>query len=378
MKARLPDLPPAPTESLEALPDERLDEPNPINQVTENKNIKSSYKEHYGKTVEDIDKENQKILNTQQKCLDFVKTHAEHPAVCQWCKEAEEPEVKWRWNEIEKAWYKWYDDGWHYWGPSKDGFTTTGWTWYGGFWHHGGYAYKYEDGEWYRFENKKWEHYDSTVPVKPEAPKTKKICRPYYKLMKAGYPESLSAQEIPRCKVGDQLYMWGDEASCNFLGGKKVMLKHKVCKSGEEHHWKRVTKCVLGYDDGGSEGLDYETGELKHNLFNWKQCSLVQGEGYPSVYLVLFDKCHRIDPNQATIDNIMKPDYHVTKVTRQQISACPRGEQVKNMASLVKYHGAYFLNNNKMMQLENERAFNECQFDHNKVKEISDEEFVKH
>lgn len=185
--------------------------------------------------------------------------------MCDWCKEngETEPEVIWQWNELENVWYKWYDGNWHYWGPSKDGFTSTGWTYYGGYWHHGGYAYSYVDGMWYRYEQGEWVKYGEAVPVDPKPPKTKKICRPFYKLEKEGFPESLAEKEIPRCKVGDVTYMWADDGACKFLGGKKVMQKVFKCKSGEEHVWKEVTKCVLGYDTSGSGEIPLEDNPYK-------------------------------------------------------------------------------------------------------------------
>lgn len=54
--------------------------------------IQGSYKEHYGKTKEEIAAENAKILETQKKCMDFVKEHQNHPAICEWCqKEYQKP-----------------------------------------------------------------------------------------------------------------------------------------------------------------------------------------------------------------------------------------------------------------------------------------------
>jgi len=129
----------------------------------------------------------------------FVKQHRDHHAVCNWCKKAKSPAIRWKWVVEEKVWYRWYDGKWHYWGPSKEGFTAVGWTWYKGYWHHGGYVFKYTRGRWYRFQAGRWVLFGRRVPVKPAAPKGKKICRPFYLLKKYGFPSSLSAKKLPRC-----------------------------------------------------------------------------------------------------------------------------------------------------------------------------------
>jgi len=158
------------------------------------KNIEGTSTEHYGKTKAQIDAENKAILDTQAKCLDFVKKNQGHPEVCEWCRsEYQKPDIIWKWNPEEEAWYRWYDGGWHYWGPSKDGFTADGWTWYNGYWHHEGYVWKYEDGHWWRFQDGEWVKWGKEVPVKPTPPTgEKKICRPFYKMMQQGYPVSLA------------------------------------------------------------------------------------------------------------------------------------------------------------------------------------------
>jgi hypothetical protein len=112
---------------------------------------KNTYKRHYGKTKAQINAENRHILSTQRQCLNFVKKYRGHMAVCNWCKKAPAPKIRWRWIAKEGVWYRWYDNRWHYWGPSKRGFTAAGWTWYKGYWHHGGYVFKFMRGTWYRF-----------------------------------------------------------------------------------------------------------------------------------------------------------------------------------------------------------------------------------
>ena len=94
------------------------------------KTVKGTYKKHYGKTKADIDAENKHIIGTQAKCLKFVKKYRGHMKVCNWCKKAPEPKVIWKWSPTEKVWYRFYDSKWHYWGPSKEGFTHAGWTWW--------------------------------------------------------------------------------------------------------------------------------------------------------------------------------------------------------------------------------------------------------
>jgi hypothetical protein len=137
--------------SLLEVEEEADDESAPKNKKADLKRIKSTYKAHYGKTKAQIDAENHHILGTQAKCLGFVKKYTGMPKVCTWCKHAKAPSVRWKWVTAEKVWYRWYDNKWHYWGPSKSGFTAAGWTWYKGYWHHAGYVYKFVHGKWYRF-----------------------------------------------------------------------------------------------------------------------------------------------------------------------------------------------------------------------------------
>lgn len=103
-------------------------------------------------------------------------------AVCNWCKRTSMPKVIWKWDALEQVWYRWYAGKWHYWGPSKRGFTADGWTWYRGYWHHSGWIFKYVNGVWYRFQNGKWSKYGKVVPINPSVPRNKQICRPFYLL----------------------------------------------------------------------------------------------------------------------------------------------------------------------------------------------------
>merc|ERR1719473_338645 len=233
-----------------------------------NRANKYSYKAHYGKTKKQIDAQNHHILSTQKKCLSFVKKYRGHEKVCAWCKRAPAPAIRWRWIPSEKVWYRFYDGKWHYWGPSKNGFTSVGWTWYKGYWHHGGYVFKYVKGVWWRFQGKRWVKYGSRVGTKPGIPRGPRICRPFYILKKWGFPTSLATRSLPRCRVGAGkralYYMWKDHKACKFLGGKLIYQKHKTCKSGKPHTWKRVIRCVQGPILSG-KGLNYKTGRAFRN-----------------------------------------------------------------------------------------------------------------
>jgi hypothetical protein len=227
------------------------------------KKIRGSYKQHYNRSKKQIDAENHHILSTQKKCLSFVKRYRGHPKVCNWCKKAKAPSVIWKWDPKGKVWYRWYDNKWHYWGPSKKGFTSVGWTWYKGFWHHNGWVFKYYRGYWYRFQGQKWVRYSTTVPIKPTVPRGPKICRPFYMLKKWGFPSSLGVKSLPRCRVGSgkssTYYMWKSRSACKFLGGRLVYQKHRTCKTGRPHQWARVTRCVQG-PILSKKGLNYKTG----------------------------------------------------------------------------------------------------------------------
>jgi hypothetical protein len=250
-------------ENMGEIDDESLVEVD-ADEEAERKKVSGTSKQHYGRTTKQINAENNHILSTQAKCLNFVRKYRGHPKVCNWCKKAKAPSVIWKWNSQSKTWYRWYDNKWHYWGPSKRGFTAVGWTWYKGFWHHNGYVFRYRGGYWYRFQGNNWVRYGATVPIKPKIPRGKKICRPFYMLKKFGFPSSLSAKRLPRCRVGSGkssvYYMWKDRKACSFLGGRLVYQKHAVCKTGRPHQWQRVTRCVRGAVLT-HKGLNYKTGQ---------------------------------------------------------------------------------------------------------------------
>jgi len=232
------------------------------------KKISGTSKQHYNRSTKQINAENNHILSTQSKCLNFVRKYRGHPKVCNWCKKAKAPSVIWKWDASGKVWYRWYDNKWHYWGPSKRGFTSVGWTWYKGYWHHNGYVFKYVGRYWYRFQGHKWVRYGATVPIKPKAPRGAKICRPFYMLKKWGFPSTLSAKTLPRCRVGSGkssvYYMWKNRKNCRFLGGRLTYQKHATCKVGKPHQWARVVRCVEGAILTKS-GLNYKTGRYGRN-----------------------------------------------------------------------------------------------------------------
>ena len=308
--------------------------------------------------------------------MNFVKTHQGHPEVCEWCqKEYKRPAVVWKWNPAENTWYRYYDGDWHYWGPSKDGFTEGGWSWYNGYWHNDGYVFKYENETWSRFQDNKWVPYDKDVPVDPKPPTGGKICRPFYKMMKQGFPSSLASTQVPRCKVGDQIYMWTDEAACKFLGGVKAYQDRVNCKSGESHKWKRVVKCVQGQNQLSNGGFDYKTGALNKTLYDFKQCDMYKNPGNSAKYLYLFGKMHQIDAE--SMKNVFNSQIKVVDVSQAQFNSAQMGKSMKPGSTLVSAQGgAFFLDTYTMEQFESEEVFAKCQFDKSKVKEMSDKDFA--
>jgi len=178
--------------------------------------------------------------------MKFVKKFSGHQKVCNYCRHTKTPKVIWKWEPTLKVWYRWshYSKSWAYWGPSKSGFTTAGWSWYRGYWHHNGFAYKHEKGTWYRYQNRKWVTYNKRVPVNPSLPKGKRQCRTFYKREKSGFSATLAEKKLPRCKVGTAIYMYKDAESCHFLGGKLAYITRHQCKDHSNDEWRRVTKCV--------------------------------------------------------------------------------------------------------------------------------------
>ena len=116
---------------------------------------------------------------------------------------------------------------------------------------------------WYRFQARRWVKYGRRIDINPTPPRGPKICRPFYMLKKWGFPTSLGAKTLPRCKVGSGKkavwYMWKNRANCRFLGGKLTYQKIKICKTGRPHQWARVTRCVQG-PILSKKGLNYKTG----------------------------------------------------------------------------------------------------------------------
>jgi hypothetical protein len=227
-------------------------------------NTKESEQAHFGKTKAEIDAENKKILDTQKQCLDFVNDHPDHPEVCQWCRDNHEPTDPWQWNPSEGVWYKYHNGNYHYWGPSKDGLQHE-WSWYNGYWHHGGYVFKYENGKWHRFQGGEWHEYGEKIDIDPVAPRTKE-CRSVLRLEQHHVPDSLAEQDHARCQVGQgvnkALYQWTDDADCIFLGGTKIYQKNYACAVGQSEQYREVEVCVQG-EKVTHEGFDYTTGQGK-------------------------------------------------------------------------------------------------------------------
>jgi hypothetical protein len=251
------------------------------------KAVKHSYKTHYSKTKAQINRENHHILSTQAKCLRFVKKYRGHAKVCHWCRKNRVIR-RWKWVASAKVWYRFYGGRWHYWGPSKTGFTRGGWTFYKGYWHHRGYVFKFIRGMWYRFQGKRWVKYGARVPLKPGVPRGPKICRPFYILKKWGFPTSLSAKRLPRCQVGRgrraAIYAWKNHAACRFLGGKLVYHRFKVCKAGRPHKWARVTRCVRG-PVLTNKGFNYKTGQKARHISRRSRYTVISG--------LVVGKCYR-------------------------------------------------------------------------------------
>jgi hypothetical protein len=133
--------------------------------------------------------------------MKFVKKYQGHQKVCNYCRHTVTPKIIWKWEASLGVWYRWshYSKSWMYWGPSKKGFTAVGWSWYRGYWHHGGFPFQFKKGTWWRWENRRWVKYSKTVPVKPTKPHVTRSCRAYYKRMKPGFSAKLAQQKLPRC-----------------------------------------------------------------------------------------------------------------------------------------------------------------------------------
>lgn len=132
-----------------------------------------------------------------------------------------------------------------YWGPSKRGFTASGWSWYRGFWHHGGFVYQFRSGKWWRYENRRWVVYKKRVEISPKLPRTSRYCRNFYVVRRAGVSATLAAKVLPRCRVGKTLYMWQGSSACRFLGGKYAVVKRHTChRKGRNDYLVKVRRCV--------------------------------------------------------------------------------------------------------------------------------------
>jgi hypothetical protein len=140
---------------------------------------------------------------------------------------------------------------------------------------------------WYRFQGQRWVKFGSKVPVTPGIPRGPRICRPFYVLKKWGFPASLGARKLPRCQVGSgsrrAIYMWRNSAACRFLGGKLVYHRHRTCKVGKPHQWKRVVRCVQG-PVLSAKGFNYKTGG-RHGHGRHSKYTVISG--------LVVGKCYR-------------------------------------------------------------------------------------
>lgn len=177
---------------------------------------------------------NKEILRTEAVCKKWVLTHKRHNVICKWCAKNVKPSTIWKF--YKGVWYRWHDGGWHYYGPSRDGFGGR-WRWSGGYWHYNGYAFRYVNGKWERFYNGKWHYYRKMVPINPAPPKSPKFCVQVMHMVKAGVPGALATSTVPRCQVGRAIYMWSGSKTCKILGGKKVNQRIAKCKAGYAHKW---------------------------------------------------------------------------------------------------------------------------------------------
>lgn len=208
-------------------------------------------------TDADVIEHNKQILATDKTCKEWVKSHAHHEEVCKYCKEGVTPSDKWKF--YNGVWYKWWDGRWHYYGPSRHG-NGGAWKWYNGYWHYNGYVFKYEGDKWYRFYGGKWQYYDKEVHQDPKPPMTKPYCVDVYKLVEHGLPDGLALHKVPRCRVGDDIYMWEGEKKCEIVGGRKAFMSFQKCKVGTLHKWQKVRRCTKAVQIQ-AEQVDYTTGE---------------------------------------------------------------------------------------------------------------------
>lgn len=245
--------------------------------------------------------------------MEFVKKYRGMPKVCNWCKKAPEPSIRWKWVADEHVWYRWYDGKWHFWGVSKHGFTHEGWTWYKGYWHHSGYVYRYHKGHWWRFQGGRWVVFSKKLPLNPGIPRGPKICRPFYLQKKYGFPASLSSRKLPRCQVGTGknavIFMWKNHANCKFVGGRLVYKTRAICKVGKPHTWKRVTRCVQGNVISG-KGLNYKTGK-GHTTNSTKTKTIVHKHSVTSVSGMKLGSCYKF---KAYSHNNLDPDLFMSNV----------------------------------------------------------------
>lgn len=185
---------------------------------------------------------NAKILATDKTCLAWVKHKQGHNDVCRYCAHGVTPSVRWKF--YNNVWYRWYAGKWHYYGPSRTGHGGA-WKWFKGYWHYKGYVYRYINGKWERYYGGKWQKYTSGhVPQDPKPPTTPKTCIDVLKIVKQGLPDGLAVHSIPRCKSGEEYFMWEGVHKCSIIGGRKVFKMMSKCKVGSLHKFQKVKRCT--------------------------------------------------------------------------------------------------------------------------------------
>ena len=172
--------------------------------------------------------------------------------------------------------------------------------------------------------------------------------------------------------------MWEDDAACNFLGGTKIEQERVKCKSGEEHKWKRIVKCVQGDEVLSSGGFDYKTGGLSKDLYNFQECKLYSAKDTNEFFWYLLGK--KYDISHAVGAKLFKNGVKITTVTAAQASSVQFGSPGFTTADHLarSQGGALFVTNSaNILQIENQAAFDNCNFDMAKVTDMSDKEYAK-
>ena len=95
------------------------------------------------------------------------------------------------------------------------------------------------------------------------------------------------------------------------------------------------------------------------------------------MYIVLFGKKHLIDHTSAS--RIFVNGLKIETVSPAQFDSIATGTAISPSAKLVKApDGSMYLKNYNMLQIENEKALDNCKFDKNKLQDMSVADFVKY